>query len=107
MSTHDKESQADKAVAERKAMEVIDKELQIQIINIRSDIEKQKDIVSELKESAEFLMTLSPQQWVDQIKKERSKALEVFKKQWVREHKDDHRNDYVIFSTTDPIIFSA
>ena len=41
-------------------MEQIDKELQNQIVNIRSDIEKQKDLVGGLKDLGEFLMGLSP-----------------------------------------------
>ena len=41
-------------------MEQIDKELQMQIVNIRSDIEKQKDLVGGLKDLGEFLMDLSP-----------------------------------------------
>lgn len=60
LQTHDKEKDADKSQVERKAMEQIDKELQNQIVNIRSDIEKQKDLVGGLKDLGEFLMDLSP-----------------------------------------------
>ena len=60
LQTHDKEKDADKSQVERKAMEQIDKELQMQIVNIRSDIEKQKDLVGGLKDLGEFLMDLSP-----------------------------------------------
>jgi len=63
-------------MAERKAMEVIDKELQIQIVNIKSEIEKQKDIVNGLKDHGEFLLGLSPPAWVNEIKNQRAKALE-------------------------------
>lgn len=40
LSTHEMERQADKAAAERKAMELIDKDYQTQIVNVRSEIEK-------------------------------------------------------------------
>lgn len=41
-------------------MEVTDKDLQSQIVNIRSEIEKQKDVVSGLADHGQFLLTLSP-----------------------------------------------
>lgn len=40
LSTHDKEREADKTILERKNMEQVDKELNLQIINLRSEIEK-------------------------------------------------------------------
>lgn len=46
-------------------MEVTDKDLQSQIVNIRSEIEKQKDVVSGLADHGQFLLTLSPPQWVE------------------------------------------
>jgi hypothetical protein len=64
LTTHDKEREADRTTAERKAMEAIEKELQTQIVNIRSDIEKSKDVVSSLKDHNEFLTNLAPTQWV-------------------------------------------
>lgn len=65
LSTHDKEKEADKTAAERKLMEVTDKDLQSQIVNIRSEIEKQKDVVSGLADHGQFLLSLSPPQWVE------------------------------------------
>lgn len=106
LSTHDKEREADRTAAERKVMEVTDKDLQSQIVNIRSEIEKQKDVVSGLADHGQFLLKLSPPQWVEQIKREQQKALEGFKKAWIREHKDDTREDHIVFRGEDPIIFS-
>jgi len=94
-------------MAERKAMEVIDKELQIQIVNIKSEIEKQKDIVNGLKDHGEFLLGLSPPAWVNEIKNQRAKALEQFKRQWIKTHKEDGRDDHIIFRGDDPVVFSA
>lgn len=76
MSTHDKEREADRTAAERKAMELIDKDLQTQIVNIRSDIEKSKDMVNSLKDHCDFLTNLAPSHWVAQVKADRTKALE-------------------------------
>jgi hypothetical protein len=45
-------------------MEVVEKDLQVQIVNIRSEIEKSKDIVGGLQDLGEFLLSLSPQAWV-------------------------------------------
>ena len=106
LSTHDKEREADRIAAERKAMEGVDKDLQSQIVNIKSEIEKQKDMVSGLAENADFLLKLSPAQWVEEERRERQKALEAFKKAWIREHKDDTREDHIVFRGEDPIIFS-
>lgn len=64
LSTHDKEREADRTAAERKAMEIVDKDLQTQIVNMRSDIEKSKDIVNSLKDHSDFLTNLAPSQWV-------------------------------------------
>jgi hypothetical protein len=41
-------------------MEVTDKDLQSQIVNIRSEIEKQKDVVAGLADHGQFLLSLSP-----------------------------------------------
>jgi hypothetical protein len=60
LSTHDKEREADRTAAERKAMEIVDKDLQTQIVNVRSDIEKSKDIVNSLKDHSDFLTNLAP-----------------------------------------------
>ena len=60
-------------MAERKAMELVDKDLGLQIVNMRSDIEKQKDIVSSLRDHGDFLMALSPPHWVSEIKTQRHK----------------------------------
>ncbi len=87
-------------------MEGVDKDLQSQIVNIKSEIEKQKDMVSGLAENADFLLKLSPAQWVEEERRERQKALEAFKKAWIREHKDDTREDHIVFRGEDPIIFS-
>ncbi len=87
-------------------MELIDKDLQTQILNIRSDIEKSKDMVNSLKDHCNFLTNLAPPQWVAQMKAERTKALEQFKRQWIRDHKDDTRDDHIIFRGDDPIVFS-
>ena len=65
LSTHDKEREADRTAAERKAMEVTDKDLQSQIVNIRSEIEKQKEVVSGLADHRQFLLALSPPEWVE------------------------------------------
>ena len=64
LQTHDKEKESDKTQAERKNMEIIEKELQVQIVNVRSEIEKSKDIVGGLQDLGEFLLGLSPQAWV-------------------------------------------
>ena len=67
LSTHEKEREADKMAGERKAMEIVEKDLQTQIVNMRSDIEKSKDVVLSLKDHADFLTNLAPTQWVQQI----------------------------------------
>jgi Domain of unknown function (DUF4200) len=107
LQTHDREREADRATAERKLMEITDKELQSQIVNIRSDIEKSKDVVAGLYDHGQFLLSLSPPQWVQKVKQDHQKALEQFKKNWIREHKDDTREDHILFRGEDPIIFSA
>ena len=88
-------------------MEIIDKELQVKIVNIRSDIEKQKDLVAGLRDHGDFLMALSPPAWVAEVRQERRKQLELFKRQWIREHKEDTRDDHILFRGDDPIVFSA
>jgi hypothetical protein len=60
LSTHDKEREADRTTVERKVMEVTDKDLQSQIVNFRSEIEKQKDVVAGLADHGTFLLKLSP-----------------------------------------------
>jgi len=57
-------------------MEIIDKDLETQITNIRSDIEKSKDIVNSLKDHSDFLTNLAPSNWAASVKADRSKALE-------------------------------
>lgn len=60
-----------------------------------------------LKDLGGFLMGLSPPAWVTEVKAERTKQLEMFKRQWIREHKEDTRHDHIIFRGEDPIVFSA
>ena len=62
--------------------------------------------MAELADHGQFLLKLSPAQWVNHVKSEHSKALEQFKKHWIREHKDDTREDHIVFRGEDPIIFS-
>ena len=87
-------------------MEIIDKDLQTQIVNMRSDIEKSKDIVNSLKDHSDFLTNLAPSQWVSKVKTDRTKSLEQFKRQWIKDHKADTRDDYIIFRSDDPVVFS-
>jgi hypothetical protein len=63
-------------------------------------------VVSGLADHGQFLLKLSPPQWVEQVKREQQKTLEGFKKAWIREHKDDTREDHIVFRGEDPIIFS-
>lgn len=73
----------------------------MQIVNIRSEIEKQKDVVLGLKELGEFLMGLSDPRWVQKVKSDRAKVLESFKREWIRSHKEDTRDDHIIFRGED------
>jgi hypothetical protein len=107
LQTHEKEKDADRTIGERKGMEQLDKELQMQIVNVRSEIEKQKDVVQGYKELGDFLMGLSDPRWVAKVKADRAKVLESFKREWIRAHKDDTRDDYIIFRGDDNIIFSG
>ena len=107
IKTSGTEKDAERMMNQRKASEQVDKELNMQIINMRSEIEKQKDVVFGLRQLGDFLMVLSPPQWVEQVAGERARQMEVFKKSWIRDHQNDTRHDYIIFRGDDPIVFSA
>lgn len=87
-------------------MEIVEKDLQVQIVNVKSEIEKSKDVVDGLKDLGEFLLGLSPPTWVSETQAKHKQQMEQFKRQWIKEHKEDTKHDHIIFRTDDPVIFS-
>jgi len=65
ITKQEKEKQAENYMKERRDKESKIKKIDSKIQNLKSEIEKNKDILAGLEEHKKFLITISPPQWVE------------------------------------------
>ena len=76
------------------------KDLENKINNVRSEINKNKDILFALEDHKKFLLALSTVQnanWVTEQEKKKKQRRDQIKRRWIEEHKRDTRDDHIIF----------
>ena len=64
ITTQEKEKEAERQVAVRKKKETKIKKIDARIANLKSEIEKNKDVLTGLEAHKEFLIELSHQNWI-------------------------------------------
>lgn len=102
--TSEKEKEAEQQLNTRKLKEKDIKELDSEIQNLKSEIEKNKDVLSALEDHKEFLINLpfsNLPSWLaeqERIKEEKRKQI---KRRWIDFHKNNTRDDHIIFREED------
>ncbi len=106
ITTQDKEKEAEKQVALRKKKEAKIKKIDTKIANLKSDIEKNKDVLTGLESHKEFLVELSHPTWIAEQEKSKKQKRDKIKKEWIEIHKKDKRDDHIIFRENDDELFT-
>ncbi len=106
ITTQDKEKEAEKQVALRKKKEAKIKKIDARIANLKSDIEKNKDVLTGYEAHKEFLVELSHVTWIGEQEKTKKTKRDKIKKDWIDLHKKDKRDDHIIFRDNDDELFT-
>jgi hypothetical protein len=100
IKTSKKEKKAKKAMRDCQALNDENKDLENKINLMRSEISKNKDILSSLEEHKKFLLDLSRimnASWVIEQQESKKKKRNMVKKKWIEQHRHDTRDDHIIF----------
>jgi uncharacterized protein involved in exopolysaccharide biosynthesis len=90
ISTQDRQKEADAAMAERKVAENQIKKLEAKIQQVKSDIDKNVDLLTGYEEHKNFLFSIFEKenpQWCKQQIAQKQKRLEKIKKEWIEMNK--------------------
>ena len=80
------------------------KKLEAEISTVKSTIEKNKEALGNLQENQQFLLNLSPPEFIEERNAAMNKKREDLKKRWIQDHKADPRLDYdIIFKHDEDI----
>lgn len=100
IKTSKKEKKAKQAMKDAQGLNEESKDLENKINNVRSEINKNKDILFALEDHKRFLLALSMlqnSQWVSEQEKKKKGRRDHIKKRWIEEHKRDTKDDHIIF----------
>ena len=100
IKTSKKEKKAKTAMKDAQNLNEESKDLENKINNVRSEINKNKDILFSLEDHKKFLLALSMLQnskWVAEQEANKKAMRDRIKKRWIEEHKRDTRDDHIIF----------
>lgn len=101
ISTQDRQKEADAAMVERKASENQIKKLEAKIQQVKSDIDKNVDLLSGYEEHKSFLFSIfekENKQWCEETTMNRQRKLDKIKKDWIemsKLHKDQMGDDEI------------
>jgi hypothetical protein len=73
---------------------------------LKSEIEKNKDVLTGLEAHKEFLLELSHANWIQEQDRMKKTKRERIKKEWIDFHKKDRRDDALIFRDNDDELFT-
>lgn len=93
-------------MATRKKMEAKIKKIDSRIANLKSDIEKNKDVLTGLESHKEFLIELSHVNWIIDQERAKKTKRDNIKQEWIEFHKKDKRDDHLIFRDADDELFT-
>lgn len=99
--TQEKDKEAEKMCANRKLREAKIKKIDTKVINLKSEIDKNKDLMTGLEDHKKFLLALSPNQWVADEEARKKSKYERVKKEWIDFHRKNTRDDHIIFREDD------
>ncbi len=104
ITTQDKDKEAEKMMQNRKKKETKIKNIDGKIQNLRSEIDKNKDVLTALVDHKTFLIALSPHQWVLAENNKKQEKLDRIRKEWIDFHKKNPRNDNIIFREKEELL---
>lgn len=87
----------------RKKKENKIKKIDSKIQNLKSEIEKNKDVLNALEEHKKFLLALSHSNWIAEQERIKKQKRDKIKKEWIEFHKKDKRDDHIIFREDDEL----
>lgn len=90
----------------RKKKEAKIKTIDTRITNLKSEIEKNKDVLTGLEAHKEFLIELSHVNWIADQERMKKQKRDKIKKEWIDFHKKDRRDDHLIFRDNDDELFT-
>ena len=97
MRTAQLDKEAEMMQSKRKKKETKLKNIENEIANKKSDIEKNRDILTSLSNHKDFLVDLSSREWLQEQEEKRSKKLAMVKKAWIEEQKSTPKEGNVLF----------
>ena len=103
ITTQEKEREADKMIAVRKKKENKIKKIDSKIQNLRSEIDKNKDVLNALEDHKKFLIALSHNSWISEQERSKKMKRDKIKKDWIDFHKKDKCHDHIIFREDDEL----
>ena len=80
------------------------KKLDQDIMQVRSEIEKNKDALGHLTTNRDFLLSLCPKEFLDKRKADHEQKLAAIKKKWIAEHKADPTLDHDMIFKPDELV---
>lgn len=98
--TNKKQDKCKKAIKECQSLQDENKILENKINNVRSEISKNKDILTGYEDLKKFIIDLSRvqnAQWVEQQSEMKRRRRDLLKRRWIDEHKRDTKDDHIIF----------
>mmetsp|Transcript_10893 Transcript_10893/g.8096 ORF Transcript_10893/g.8096 Transcript_10893/m.8096 type:complete len:159 (+) Transcript_10893:397-873(+) len=107
ITKQEKEKQADNLMKERRDKESKIKAIDSKIQNLKSEIDKNKDILAGLEEHKKFLITISPPQWVAEKEQKKMQKRQMIKKAWIDYHKKHKDDDHLIFPEDEELYSSV
>lgn len=88
---------------DRKEKETKIKSIDNKIQYLKSEIDKNRDVLSALEDHKKFLITISPPSWVQEQEMFKLKKREKIKKTWIDWHKKNRDDDNLIFRDDDDL----
>lgn len=84
--TQDLEKKAEDQYEIRKEREMKIDDLDSSIQNLRSEIQKNRDICESLEGNREFIISISTPKWIEEQSQEQVKVIKKIKEEWVDSH---------------------
>lgn len=99
----DKDADEKKQIKEKQDKEEKIKTLDLEIANIKSDIDKNKVSLESANNYKEFLLKLSEKTFVDQQENKKNERREKIKRDWIRRAKENEEYNELIFGDDEDI----
>ena len=101
MVKEEKEEEQKKLEAKKANKDETIKKLDQQILAERSEIEKNKEVLTSLTMYRDFLLSLSPKEFLEKRAEDHKQKKEMIKRRWIKEHMANPALDYYIIFKQD------